>query len=477
MSGRILIIDSLAVNRIILRVKLSAWYYDVVQAETAEQALKVLQTEKIDLIVVSTSLTDMSTSGFLTCLQKELKAIPVPPVVVIQKTPDQAQKNRALLRGAQAVLTRPVDEVLLLAHIRSLLRNRDAETDLGFQASSTGEFEFSEAAANFSHQPRIAVMSDCDIPSLKQPLETLDGVQIVYTSDTLLRQASENTDVYVLFEDPKTAGIGLSMLAELRSRTVSRHAAILYVASNGQKNAAVHALDLGASDIVIGPTDIKEISIRIDALVQRKMRHDSLRAKMKTELEAAMTDPLTGLYNRRHAMPYLNRTLKTSVAAKSPVSVLLIDIDYFKKVNDKYGHANGDRALVEVATRLREQLSPHEMVARIGGEEFVVILPKTGMKRAIRVAEKIRNTMNRLPVQLSEATAFLSLSIGVATNVTNYAATASTILEDADTALYAAKTNGRNKVVHSKSQSCIQFRSPFLPRDRNSKSSAASRSA
>ena len=477
MSGRILIIDSLAVNRIILRVKLSAAFYEVFQAENARQARRILQNEQIDLIISSDGLTDVDFEGLQKHLNQALGKRVRPPVVLIQKENDQTSRTRALKKGAQAVLPRPVDELLLLAHIRSRLRNRDVELDLGLKAETAQDFGFEEPDVAFDHRHIIAVMADKSEPILKSTFAALDGDTQFFQSDTLIRKAAKNTDLFVLFEDADQPGMGLALMAELRSRTETRHAAILYVAAKTQRNAAIHALDLGANDVMVGVTDMAEITVRMNALLERKALHDRLRAKVKTDLKAAITDPLTGLYNRRYALPLMTRLLKAAVAAKTPLSAMIVDVDFFKKINDRFGHANGDRALVEVSNRLREHLSPHDILARIGGEEFLVIMPKTNAKRAVRAAERLRTAMNSGPIQLSEASAYVSLSIGVTTSLNNYGATASSVLEEADSALYAAKSSGRNKVIHAKTQGLGPYRSPFLPRDRNSETSSASRSA
>ncbi len=477
MSGRILIIDSLAVNRIILRVKLSAAFYEVFQAENARQAKRVLQNEQIDLIIASDGLTDVDFEGLQNTLRQGVKTRLMPPVVLIQKENDQASRTKALKKGAQAVLPRPVDELLLLAHIRSLLRNRDAELDLGLKAETAQDLGFEEPKVQFDHRQVIAVMRDKNQSDLKKSFAALDGETQFFRSDMLLRKAAKTTDLFVLFEDADQPGLGLSLMAELRSRTETRHAAILYIATETQRNAAIHALDLGANDVMIGLTDMAEMTVRMNALLERKALHDCLRTKVQTDLKAAIVDSLTGLYNRRYALPLMNRLLKAATATKMPLSAMIVDVDFFKKINDRFGHANGDRALVEVAKRLREHLSPQDVIARIGGEEFLVILPKTNMKRAIRSAERLRAGMNSGPIQLSEASAYVSLSIGVTTSLNAYGATATTVLEEADNALYAAKSTGRNKVVHAKAQGLGPYRSPFLPRDRNSETSSASRSA
>jgi diguanylate cyclase (GGDEF)-like protein len=167
-------------------------------------------------------------------------------------------------------------------------------------------------------------------------------------------------------------------------------------------------------------------------------------ASERALLRIATTDPLTGAHNRRHYMALLSREHHRAERYASAFSVLMLDIDHFKKVNDTYGHAVGDAALKAMVGAASMHLRPSDTLGRFGGEEFVVMLPQTDEVGAVAAAERIRESVAQVAVPAGAQTVRFTVSIGVATFVPK--ATVEELLESADKALYAAKTGGRNQV-------------------------------
>jgi two-component system cell cycle response regulator len=160
----------------------------------------------------------------------------------------------------------------------------------------------------------------------------------------------------------------------------------------------------------------------------------------------AFTDSLTGLYNRRYLMTHLDRKLMGIAETGKPVSVMLFDVDHFKAVNDTHGHGVGDDVLVKLATVASDNLRSVDLVARLGGEEFVVVMPESNAQTAIQVAERLCAQVAESSVPLPDGTALsVTISIGVATSEAADEM-ADDLLERADAALYGAKHAGRNRV-------------------------------
>lgn len=171
----------------------------------------------------------------------------------------------------------------------------------------------------------------------------------------------------------------------------------------------------------------------------------ALRHRVEQE---ARTDELTGLYNRRHLYEYMQQSLQRTRRLHMPMSLLLIDIDNFKSLNDDYGHQFGDEVLVLTAQTLRESLRSHDTIARWGGEEFLVLLTETNNSAARIVAEKLRATIQSLPIRRDGREIPMTISVGMHT--ANQTESLDAMLKQADANLYTAKHNGRNQVVDSR---------------------------
>ena len=213
--------------------------------------------------------------------------------------------------------------------------------------------------------------------------------------------------------------------------------------------------------MVAGRCDERELALRIATLIRRKRMADDLRSTLRDGMRAAVTDPLTGLYNRRYALPHLARLADHAAQSGRRFAVMLADLDHFKGINDRFGHAAGDAVLVEVARRLRANLRAVDLIARIGGEEFLIALPDTNRTEARVAARRLCRIIGQDPFDLPGHTAPvpLTVSIGVAMGHRPVQLqdavddplrdTVQRLLDRADQALYGAKTCGRNQVTIS----------------------------
>jgi two-component system cell cycle response regulator len=240
---------------------------------------------------------------------------------------------------------------------------------------------------------------------------------------------------------------GLRLCSHLRSLAEVRNTPILVLVSEGETRKLAQALDMGVNDYLMRPVDRNELLARVRTQLRKKRYGDRLRHNMQLSLEMAITDQLTSLHNRRYMARHLDTLMKNAAPAK-PISFLIMDIDYFKAVNDTYGHDAGDEVLREFASRVSANVRGIDLACRYGGEEFVVVMPDTDVNFAYAVAERLRHSVETVPFPISRDPSRINVtvSIGIASSVGGED-TSETLLHRADQALYRAKREGRNRVV------------------------------
>jgi len=453
MSGKILIVDDLAINRIILKVKLATACHESVQACDGMSALAAARSEKPKLILLDMMLPDIS--GIEVC--RQLRADPQTrdiPVVIITASSDPARRLEALQAGADEFLTKPLNEVILLARIRSLLRARETEAELRLRAATCRELGFCDPEPVFDCPGRIGLIAaePANAMGWRAALAPLlpDRLEILTPSGALTHASDHPApDLYVIAADLGAHGSGLRLVADLRSRLPSRDAAISLVLPEAESETAAMALDLGASDLLTLPFDPQETALRLRLHIQRKRRTDLLRRQVQDGLKLAVTDPLTGLFNRRYALAQLERIATRAAVTGQPFAVMVLDLDRFKSINDRFGHAAGDTVLETVAGRLRDTLNAGDLIGRIGGEEFLIVLPDTTLVRAQQSAERICRAISEVVIALPGEHEAVQVTISVGLAMGTQATTAHDVLCRADSALLAAKADGRNQVTIS----------------------------
>jgi diguanylate cyclase (GGDEF)-like protein len=181
-------------------------------------------------------------------------------------------------------------------------------------------------------------------------------------------------------------------------------------------------------------------------ITEKKQYEFEIKQKSEELFKLATTDSLTKTYTRRHFYQQAERELSRCQREQESCSLLMIDLDYFKRVNDKYGHAAGDKTLEIFSSTIRQQLREHDLIGRLGGEEFAVFLPKTDYSKAIQIAERLRVTTKDTPILYQETILNISISIGIAISDANQHL--DNLICLADSNLYKAKSNGRNQVYY-----------------------------
>lgn len=462
MNGRILIVDGQATNRILYKVKLSEAFYRPSLAADGQTGLALARSEKPGLILLDLNLPDMAAKDML----RKLRCDPLTraiPVIALTSSADPEDRLIALSEGADDVMSKPVDDLLLLARVRNLMRSRDEN---GAVASAWGMpahsvLDLSEQAAAFDGKATVALVSDQPEiaffwkhrlqPVLRENLVVMAPEQALKLDG--MAEDCTLPDVFVISADLSSGDSGLRLMSDLASRRASRHAAFCIYCEQPESDRSGMAFDLGADDVMLPGLSLREIALRLRILIRRKRQADRQRASVEDGLRLAMIDPLTGIYNRRYAMPRMAGIAAQAAQEGSKFAVMVVDLDRFKAVNDRFGHRAGDLVLTEVARRLSENLRMTDLLARIGGEEFLVVLPATCFDQAQIVAQRLRQVIAEQPIpQPAGPGLYVTASIGVAMASPGEEPSEISVLVDrADRALLQSKTAGRNQVTFAAS--------------------------
>jgi two-component system, cell cycle response regulator len=241
---------------------------------------------------------------------------------------------------------------------------------------------------------------------------------------------------------------GLRLSSQLRSLERTRNLPILAIADGDDNGRLARGLEIGINDYLVRPIDKNELQARVRTQIRKKRYTERLRDNVQLSIEAAITDGLTGLHNRRYMESHLAALVEQASARGKPLAVLVLDIDFFKSVNDTYGHDAGDDVLREFAIRMRKSTRGIDLACRYGGEEFVIVMPETDMAVAATVAERLRRRIatEAFPIEQGKKSIEVTISIGLA-SLETADDTAANLLKRADQALYRAKRDGRNRVV------------------------------
>lgn len=455
MSGAILIVDDVATNRIVMKAKLSGARYATLQAATGKQALELAATEQPGLILLDIHLPDMAGTDMITRL-RTMPATRNLPVLAVTTRDDPALRLDLLHAGANDVLVKPVNEQVLLARMRSLLRAHGANEEFALRELTFQELGFAEARQDFATAACIALIAARRETALRWKAELGrfmpgDRLSVLTREDTLAVAINGPTpDIFLIEADLARPAQGLRLMSELRSRPETRYSVIFIASPPAANETRATALDLGANDLLpdeLSAVTAEEAALRIRAQLARKRLYDRHRATLDHGLRLATTDPLTGLYNRRYAATHLNRMAEHSLRTERPFAVMLLDLDHFKSVNDTHGHSAGDQVLRSIAQRLRDNMRNIDLIARIGGEEFLAAMPDTTLEEAHTTAQRLRALIEHTLVYLPDGTRIsITVSIGLALGK-HCGTDLQALIDQADAALLGSKATGRNQVT------------------------------
>jgi two-component system cell cycle response regulator len=452
MTARVLVVDDVPANVKLLEARLSAEYFDVVTAMSGEEALAICERADCDIVLLDVMMPDMD--GFEVC--RRLKTSLVThhlPVVMVTALDQPSDRVKGLEAGADDFLTKPVSDVALIARVRSLSRLKMMTDELRMRAVTSRDIGIEsperEAVAETGRNGRILVVDDRATSSehIAAMLSGEHSAEIQADPSAALFHAAEgNYDLLIV-----SLGLdnfdGLRLCSQVRSLDRTRNVPILAVADAENNARLVRGLEIGVNDYLARPIDRNEMLARVRTQIRKKRYTERLRDNVQLSIEMAITDALTGLYNRRYMESHLGSLVEQASSRSKPLTVLVLDIDYFKSINDTHGHDAGDDVLREFAVRIRKSIRGIDLACRFGGEEFVVVMPETDLAVATMVAERLRRRIASEPFPIQQGARNIEVTISIGIAALGSADNAATVLKRADQALYRAKRDGRNRVV------------------------------
>jgi len=453
MSARVLVVDDIAANVKLLEAKLSAEYFDVATATNGIEALAICERGEADIVLLDVMMPGMN--GFEVCRRLKNSATTAHiPVVMVTALDQPSDRLKGLDAGADDFLTKPIDDTALFARVRSLVRLKSVTDELRQRALASRQLGIADplaaAAAETGLNGRVLLIEDRPLVAqrLVQALSAFHSIETEPDAQAALTRAAEGDFEIVLVSLDLQNYDGLRLCSQLRSLERTRNLSVLLLGEAEDRSRVLRGLEIGAHDFLVRPIDRNELLARARTLVRRKRFTERLRDSVQSSMEMAVMDQLTGLHNRRYLDSRLSVLFDESALRARALSLLVLDVDRFKVVNDSWGHDAGDEVLREFADRIRACTRGIDLVARMGGEEVVVVLPDTALDAAQAVAERIRKRVEGEPFQIQrgQRSVVVTVSIGVASRRAGDAGPVQ-MMKRADEAVYRAKAAGRNRVI------------------------------
>ncbi|MBI1392159.1 MAG: PleD family two-component system response regulator [Alphaproteobacteria bacterium] len=460
MTARVLVVDDLEPNVKLLEAKLRAEYFDVLTAFSGKEAIARAKADQPDIILLDVMMPGMD--GFEAC--RTIKNTPETshiPIVMVTALDQQTDRVQGLSAGADDFLTKPVEDLALFARVRSLTRLKVMTDELRMRYATGRSLGVVDPTALMPDLedggPARVLVIDDQTGQAERIQQLLDPEKFETSAEidpeiAIGRVKSGDFDLVIINMSMESMD-PLRLSSTIRSFEETRMTPMLAIVRHGDARKLVRALDIGVNDYLTRPVDAHELSARVATQVRRKRYIDRLRCSFEASLEMAVTDQLTGLYNRRYLASHLSAMFDRAQWTGQPLSVMILDLDHFKAINDTYGHDAGDAVLQEFSDRIRASVRAIDLACRYGGEEFLVAMPDTDKKLASVVAERLREEVANRPVILNDGRDELvvTVSIGISSTEDNAAEdSAQKLIKRADEALYAAKAGGRNRVNQSK---------------------------
>ena len=452
MSARVLVVDDVPANLKLLEARLNAEYFEVLTAQSGREALEICERSACDIVLLDVMMPQMDGFEVARRLKKNPATLHI-PIIMVTALDQPSDRVRGLEAGADDFLTKPVNDLALITRVRSLVRLKMVTDELRMRAATSRDIGIA-ALVETSIEGRISgkVMVVDDRGASRERIVGALGAEhkVELESDAqqaLFRLAEGDFDLLMLSLELERFD-ALRLVGQVRTVERTRHLPILLITEPEQSARLLRGLDLGANDYIVRPIDKNELLARVRTQVRRRRYTEQLRDNVQQSMELAVTDPLTGLFNRRYMERHLGTLVEKSAGRGKSLSVLILDIDFFKSINDRFGHDAGDDVLREFADRMRTCVRGIDLACRYGGEEFVVVMPDTDLSVATMVAERIRRRIagEPFPIHRGERAIEVTISIGIAARASPYD-DATAILKRADEALYRAKRDGRNRVV------------------------------
>ncbi|MBF0451236.1 MAG: response regulator [Candidatus Magnetomorum sp.] len=451
---KILIVDDERLNVKMLERQLKEYNYEILSAYCGEDALDLARNELPDLIILDIMMPGIDGFEVTRDIRSDKMTADI-PIILLTVLDSKEDRIRGLNIGADDFLNKPIMFEELLARVRSLLRLK------AFHEQVKGYKKIRQSFFPPDCVTQKDPQSDDDtlLILVQQSDDTDENIDqwIEGSPFDIIRQRDipktlsiiNNKHISVVLIDDSVSKKDVHYLCQsIRNVAHQKNTQIVFL--SGAENLDqyiddnIHCPD----DFVVKPFSASELNARLMVMSKKKKRLDSLSHRFENALHAAMTDPLTTLYNKNYFYHFLDKEVRRVKRHKTPLAIMMIDIDNFKAINDQYGHLIGDIILKDTAQLIKKCIREVDMAARFGGEEFTVILPYTDEAGAIIVGERIKNAVAQYIYEYpgSDTTYHITVSIGIVI-CQNHPLDGKTMVQMADDLMYQSKHKGKNLVT------------------------------
>lgn len=449
MTGRVLVVDDILPNIKLLEHKLTSEYYDVVTATNGFEALEKVKEAAPDLILLDIMMPGID--GYEVCrrLKADAETAHI-PVVMVTALDQPENKIMGLECGADDFITKPIDDVSLMARVKNLTRLKMMTDEIRMRKNTGAHFGITEDYTDIPIEGNILIVESNKMVAKKMIENLPEGCTGYIENDpkNLIDHLHKMDFCTIVISVTSKEFDGLRTCSIIRSSESFRRLSIIATGEHQSDNKSfLKALEIGVNDFISRPIDYNEFYVRVKTQIKRYQYSESLRRHVENSVEFAVTDALTSMYNRRYLDMHLENLCSKSIDQKKHLSVAIFDIDFFKSINDTHGHDAGDEVLVSFSELLKNNIRNFDMGVRMGGEEFLIVMPDTDLAHAASVCERIRASIQerKFMIHGNKQAINVTCSIGVAT--LSYDETEQQLIKRADSALYRAKQTGRNRVV------------------------------
>jgi len=429
---KVLVIDDDPIILHLVEKALTEGGYFVKTATNGKGALALATGEEFDLLLLDYLMPEMDGLEFVSILKLTEKTKNI-PVVMMTSSYDEKLREDGFTAGVVDFLYKPFSQQDIMDFVNSIF---EAKKFTPPDKSRIMAIEDSPIVCKIYNQ--ILAKTNHDFLLVDDPTKAMKTIR-TFMPDLILMDAN-------------MPGVGYELTRKIKADRELENIRIIMVTSDTKKKSTLKALDYGVADFLTKPFDEEVLLARMRLHLNNKKLYDDLSKAyselkiLKDKLERlSITDGLTGLFNHRHFHEVLIDELSRAKRSGAKLSLLLFDIDHFKKFNDTYGHKVGDRVLQTIGKVIESSKRQHDISARYGGEEFAVILPDTDTEGAQSIAERIRKNVEDTTINLSGQILHITISIGVA--VWDHKLDEHLFIELADKALYKSKEGGRNRVT------------------------------
>ena len=448
MTATILVVDDIEANLKVLEAKLSTHYYSVITTNQGKKALEILKKKRIDIILSDVLMPEMD--GFALCeaIKKNHETTFI-PIIMITALSDIEDKIRGLSVGADDFLSKPINDTELFIRIKSLYKLKQLTDELKVRNQVNLQLGADQVAISEDFNNKKILIIDDDIVSCRFIMNTTKKLSCNVKT---VNDIGDIESIYESFE-PEIVMIScqlmnddpLKVFTRLNTIDISEKPYFILIAEEDKLDTVMKGIEIGISDYIIYPINESELIARSKNQLKRKMYHNLLKNQIIESIDLSVKDTLTNVYNRRYFEIHATKMIALTNSANKKLFFFMLDIDKFKYINDNHGHQIGDMVIKEVSQIIKQNIRVTDLVARYGGDEFIIMLVDIPNAKVLTIAQRIRSSIEEKKFTTPEGKTFnTNISIGIAESYND--STLETLIKKADQALYKSKNLGRNTV-------------------------------